>query len=363
MRRPDRSTRPWRAAVLMGLALVCAAPMAGAAPADHRDDARSHARTTLVSEGLLGRPANGDSGTAKLSANGNRVAFGSFAGNLVRHDTNESTDLFVLTRSTGEMTLLNRGVHGAQADAASRVNDLSRTGRFVAYDSGATNLVPGDTNGVYDIFVRDLKRWRSERISVPAEGGQADNVSFRPAISDNGRFVAFDSFATNMVPDDTSGGIDIFLRDRWKETTTRVSVGANGVEQDGEADSPVISADGRIICYNTNSTNLTPGDDNGGESDVYCYNRFTDTPELISVGLDGTAAELNSIVGGVSGTAATWPSPRGRATSSPVTPTSRQTSSSATAAPTPPSGSRWPVTARRPTSRASGRPSPTTARS
>ena len=295
-RRPIRAQA---AAVLMALALVSAATASGTAASDNDGQAREPAQTTLLSRGLNGRPANADSGTAKVSADGNRIAFGSLASNLVRGDTRNTPDLFVFTRSTGEITLVTRGVNGAQADGASRVNDISSTGRFVAFDSTATNLVPNDTNGASDIFVRDLQRGRTERISVPAGGGQADNVSFRPAISANGRFVAFDSFASNMIPDDTSGGIDIFLRDRWEHTTTRVSVGINGVEQDGEADSPVISADGQTICYDTNSTNLVPGDVNG-MGDVYCYNRATQTPELISASHDGSPTEAFSGVGGVS---------------------------------------------------------------
>ena len=293
-----RASRTQRAAVAVAaLALVGAGASTGATAAGSL--ALEPATTTLVSKGLNGRPANGDSGTAKVSADGNRVAFGSSASNLVRGDRNRMTDLFVLTRSTGDIRLVTRGVNGAPADGASRVNDISGTGRFLAYDSSATNLVPNDTNGVSDVFVRDLRQAGSERISVPSGGGQADNVSFRPAISANGRFVAFDSFATNMVPGDTSGGIDIFLRDRWENTTTRVSVGINGVEQDGEADSPVISADGRVVCYDTNSTNLVPGDVNG-QGDVYCYNRVTATPELISVSYDGSPTDAFSGVGGVS---------------------------------------------------------------
>ena len=294
------TTRRRTLVLLCSAAVVIPSAAAASAAQPRHSPAPAGAETVLISQGLRGRLANADSGTAKISENGNRVAFGSFASNLVRHDTNEITDLFLRTVSTGRTRLVTIGWDGEPVDGVSRVNDINPTGRFVAYDSIASNLAGHDTNTFYDVYVRDMTRQRSERISVPAGGGQGNHHSTRPAISDNGRFVAFDSYANNMIADDTNGGTDVFLRDRLQNTTTRVSVGPGGEQANGESANAVMSRTGRIICFDSGADNLASDDTNEG-SDVYCYDRNTGVAELISQNTEGVAAEIGSVLGGVSG--------------------------------------------------------------
>src|SRR5207249_2098029 len=131
---------------------------------------------------------------------------------------------------------------------------LSADGRFVAFESRATNLVPGDTNNSFDIFVKDRQTGAIERASVSASGVQGNGGSYRPALSADGRFVAFWSEASTLVPDDTNasyanGGYDIFVRDRQSGAIERVNVAADGEQALADSVTPAISADGRIVAF------------------------------------------------------------------------------------------------------------------
>src|SRR5439155_7441870 len=108
---------------------------------------------------------------------------------------------------------------GTQSNAASLGSALSADGRLVAFQSDATNLVVGDTNGATDVFVRDRQTGMTARVSVASDGTQANNVSSYPALSADGRFVAFQSDATNLVAGDTNGTTDVFVHDRPTCTT------------------------------------------------------------------------------------------------------------------------------------------------
>lgn len=128
---------------------------------------------------------------------------------------------------------------------------LSADGRFVAFVSHASNLVPGDTNGVADVFVRDRLTSATTRVSVASDGSQGnDSVeSYGLALSADGRFVAFVSRASNLAPGDTNGVADIFLHDRLTVETTRVSVATDGTQADQRSRNPVLSADGRFVAF------------------------------------------------------------------------------------------------------------------
>src|SRR5947199_161835 len=125
---------------------------------------------------------------------------------------------------------------GAQADGGSGGASISANGRFVAFASGATNLAGGDTNGVQDVFVRNLGTRTTKRVSVSSAGPQGDGNSFAPTISANGRFVAYASSATNLVGGDTNSGDDVFLRDRKTGKTRLLSRSSGGVEGNGFSD-------------------------------------------------------------------------------------------------------------------------------
>ncbi len=299
------SLRQVTAPVVIAMSLVIAGgwatqSYAGQPSANHESRANMGLRATIrMSVGDMGQQAKGGSGASKVSADGTRIAFGSAAANLVPGDTNHHVDVFVRDRIAGTTSLVTRGRGGAPADGDSRANGISRTGRYVAYDSFATNLVAHDTNGAYDVFVRDLSTTSQERVSVPTGGGQANAESFRPAISGNGRYVAFDSYATNLVPADTNGGFDVFVRDRLLGTTERVSVGSGGLQANGESTGAAITPDGRYVAYESGASNLVEGDDNG-QVDVFRYDRRTGITALISVGLGGAPGDALSDLAGLS---------------------------------------------------------------
>src|SRR5437867_824550 len=163
---------------------------------------------------------------------------------------------------------------GTQGNSFSLDPSISADGRFVAFSSLATNLVPGDTNGAFDVFVHDRLTGTTERVSVDSAGTQGHGNSSEPSISADGRFVAFSSVATNRVPGDTNAAFDVFVHDRLTGTTERVSVASAGTQGNGSSLDPSISADGRFVAFSSVATNLVPGDTNGKE-DVFVHDRLT----------------------------------------------------------------------------------------
>ena len=240
-------------------------------------------RVSVASDGAQG---NGSSGLVTfafppaLSADGRFVAFVSFATNLVASDTNGATDVFVHDRQTATTERVSVASDGTEGNAASAGATLSADGRFVAFHSAATNLVAGDTNGTNDVFVHDRQTGITERVSVASDGTQGNNASSYPAFSADGRFVAFDSDATDLVAGDTNGTTDVFVHDRQTATTERVSV-------NGFSAGPALSADGRFVAFHSTGSNLVAGDTNGA-TDVFVHDRQTGTTERVSGASDGT---------------------------------------------------------------------------
>ena len=159
---------------------------------------------------------------------------------------------------------------GAQGNSGSFVPSLSANGRVVAFASGATNLVAGDTNAATDIFVHDLKTGQTVRVAVDSAGGQGNDSSFVPSLSANGRVVAFASDATTLVTGDTNGNRDVFVHDLTTGQTVRVSVDSAGIEGNGDSFSPSLSANERLVAFDSFATNLVPGDTNGAE-DIFVH--------------------------------------------------------------------------------------------
>jgi Tol biopolymer transport system component len=162
----------------------------------------------------------------------------------------------------GTTARVSLGPNGVQGNSYSFSPALSADGRFVAFESEASNLVPGDTNGERDVFVHDRQAGTTERVSVRRDGVQVRGSSYRPALSADGRFVAFVSRVHTLVPGDTNNKADVFVRDRRTGTTERVSVGPNGVQGNGRSDFPTLSADGRFVAFESEASNLGPGDTN-----------------------------------------------------------------------------------------------------
>jgi Tol biopolymer transport system component len=249
--------------------------------------------TERVSVDSAGTPGNGPSDAPSLSADGALVAFTSQATNLVAGDTNTATDVFVHDRRTGTTMRASVATGGTQAGGASYDPRLSADGRFVGFDSDAPNLVPGDTNGVYDVFLHDLQTGATERASLTAAGDQADGDSSTPSLSADGRFVAFQSYAGNLVAGDTNGNYDVFVRDRQTGAVERSSLGVGGVEGNAGAYEPSLSAGGQIVAFKSGSSNLVPGDNNGS-ADVFIRDRVTGALGRASLATDGTEGDADS---------------------------------------------------------------------
>ena len=246
----------------------------------------------LVS-GDVANPGDDDSGYASISADGRHVAFHSFATNLVPGDVDNHADVFVRDRRNGTMERISVGNGGTQGDGDSYHPAISADGRYVAFYSFASNLVPGDTNIMADVFVCDRYDGSIERVSVDATGAESDGWSTYPSISADGRYAAFQSFARNLVPDDTNSWYDIFVYDRQTDTIERITVDDSGSEGNGDSNYPAISADGRYVAFHSFATNLVPGDTNGWP-DVFVYGRQTGTIERVSVDDDGTQGDDTS---------------------------------------------------------------------
>jgi len=228
--------------------------------------------TAQISKNSLGDRANFSSFNPAISADGRFIAFDSFATNIVAGDTNNTRDVFWHDTLTGITSSISVDALGNQGDFSSITPSISADGRFVAFDSSATNLVLGDTNGVRDIFVRDLLNGITSRVSVDIFGNEVSRSSFAPTISDDGRFVAFDSFDPLLVPGDSNGTNDIFVRDLLNGVTTRISVNDGGLEGNFSSFNPAISASGEVVTFDSFATNLVLGDANNSR-DVFVWSQ------------------------------------------------------------------------------------------
>ena len=176
-------------------------------------------------------------------------------------------DVFIHDRQTGLTELVSvdsTGAGGGNND--SDFPTVTPDGRYVTFQSRATNLGgPVDTNNSPDIFVRDLQNGTTEMVSVDPSGAPGNNFSYGPpAISDDGRYVAFASDASSLVPGDTNGKTDTFLRNRLMGITTRVSLAWNGAQGNDLSGGAQFAANARYVLFDSRATNLVPGDTNGG---------------------------------------------------------------------------------------------------
>jgi hypothetical protein len=205
--------------------------------------------TVRISVGYDGSEALGYSYDSCVSADGRYVVFESFAFNIVPDDTNNDVDVFLWDRQTGENELIDVSSSGVQGNTRAGGASVSADGRYVAFYSTATNLVDNDTNGVADIFIRDRQAGTTSRVTLGTGGAQADGNTYYPSISSDGRYLVFASEATNLVPGDTNGYEDVFVRDLVAGTTTRVSMDVSGAQRTTASSRPSISADGRYVAY------------------------------------------------------------------------------------------------------------------
>jgi Tol biopolymer transport system component len=183
------------------------------------------------------------------------------------------------------ITLVSVDSSGVQGNSYSSMPSISADGRYVAFESNASNLVDGDTNTFIDIFVHDLQTNLTTRLSVNTSGVEGNGNSFSSSISNDGRFVAFESNASNLVDGDTNTFTDVFLRDMQTNLTTRLSVNSSGVEGNGASKYPSMSGDGRYVVFYSQATNL----DNFGMGGVFLHDTISHTTKLISIINEGTS--------------------------------------------------------------------------
>jgi Tol biopolymer transport system component len=247
--------------------------------------------TTRASQSTAGTPGGGDSSDPSMSGDGRYVAFESFSNNLVGGDTNGREDIFVRDLVAGTTSRVSVSSAGVQAYGHSEDSAISSDGRYVAFASESVTLTAGDTNGMVDIFVHDRVTGATARASLDSSGTEGNGQSRHPSLSADGRYVAFESQATNLVSGDTSITSDIFVRDRLLGTTVRVSVSSTGTEADKDCNKPSISADGQSIAFDSRATNLVVGDSNN-TYDVFVHDLPPDVTAPGPVGLlKATAAD------------------------------------------------------------------------
>lgn len=260
---------------------------------------RERGDLTRITQSPTGESGSGWAGAPSITPDGRVVAFYAWAGNLVPGDTNAVQDAFVYDRQTGELTRVSVGSGGVQANDRSGDGSgatppaLSADGRWVAFHSAADNLVLGDTNGTVDLFLYDRQTATTARISLGPGGVQANGDASHPVLSADGNLVLFQSRATNLDPSvprlEALGVTQIYLLDRRTGTTSLISRGPDGRPGNGDSRQPALSGDGRYLVYTSDATNLVAGDGNQA-ADIMVMDRETGITRRVSVASTGTQA-------------------------------------------------------------------------
>lgn len=277
MFRDRKKAMTFRTAALATLALVII-PAAMAA---------GLSQITRVSTDSAGKQVSGTSRYAAIAAYGQYVVFQSWSGELDPGDTNGKPDIYLKNVQNGSVVRVSTGSAAEQAYGSSEFPAISADGSRVVFSSDADNLVEGDTNEVRDVFVKDIFYGTTTRVSVSATGVQGNGASDRPSISADGRFVAFASEATELVDDDSNRQKDIFVKDLQTGDVVRASTGADGRQGLLWSDYPSISADGGRVAFLSFASNLVPGDSNG-RRDVFVKDLGSGAITRASTGIGGS---------------------------------------------------------------------------
>lgn len=259
-------------------------------------------KTILVSRRTTGG-AGGESNYPALSDDGRWLAFLSADETLVANDTNDDDDVFVYDRITKKLKRVSVRSNGMQASQGAQAESaISGNGRYVAFTSATPNLVPNDSNGVEDVFLRDLVGKRTIRVSVRSNGNEVnDSGSQQPSMSNDGNFVSFKSFSTKFVPNDTNGSTDIFVRNRRAGTTKRVNLRSDeGQAMGGSSGFPSINGTGRFVTFQSGATNLFKNDSNGDDN-AFVRDLKTGKTIHVSTRSDGKQVSGYAYPGGISG--------------------------------------------------------------
>jgi Tol biopolymer transport system component len=257
--------------------------------------------TTLASSSSAGVQGNGASYQSSLSSDGRFVSFASQASNLAPGDINGAQDIFVRDLTNGVTTLESVAFGGGPSNGLSSSPSIARGGRFLTFSSYATNLVSGGGTGGGEVFSRDRLLAQTLLASVDSSGIPGNSWSQAPRISPDGSAIAFQSSATNLVPGDTNGKVDIFVRDLVSLQTTRVSVDSSGVEGDGTSwGGESFSSDARLVCFPSSASNLVPGDTNDAR-DLFVHDRSSGATSLWSRTSSGGLSNSGAGFGWLSG--------------------------------------------------------------
>ncbi|MBI4814074.1 MAG: PD40 domain-containing protein [Methanobacterium sp.] len=238
--------------------------------------------TERVSISSLDTETNGNRLDPSISGDGRYVTFTSYATNLVVNDNNDHADVFVRDRILKTTTRISISNSGEEGDSDSLGSVISENGQFIVFYSYASNLVKNDNNDDYsDVFVYDLLQKTIQIVSISSNGTEGNYGSLDPAISGDGRYITFTSYADNLVVADNNGYSDIFVFDQISETTKKISSSSSG-EANSDSGEPVISGDGRYIAFSSYADNLVPNDDNGVQ-DVFVYDQIINVMERVSL--------------------------------------------------------------------------------
>ncbi len=245
--------------------------------------------TQRVSVGSDGIQGNDQSGLDSMTPDGRFVVFESAATNFASNDTNDMVDVYIRDRLTGSTELVSIDFHGVEAAGDAESGIVSDDGRFVSFTSFARSLVPGDRNATFDAFVRDRVLRSTERISVSSSGVEGNDGSFAGRITPDGRYALLYSFATNLVQGTSYAGVQIYVRDRQNGTTEHATLGFGGAMPNRECYAASISADGRIVSFWSSATNLVNVNTNF-RANAFVTDRSTGTNEIVTVATDGGPA-------------------------------------------------------------------------
>lgn len=257
--------------------------------------------TSLISLNSQGEPADNYTYLSAISADGQVVAFSSWATNLVPDDTNDAVDVFVHDRASGQTWRVSVSSTGVQGNNFSYLAGISADGRYVLFSSGADNLVPGKQFG-FDVFVYDRITGSTERINTNAKGEPGNQDSFAGAISADGRFVAFSTESDNLVANDRNQKGDAFVRDRLTGKVSLVSVSSSGKQGNALSAATAISADGRYVAFDTHADNFVKTDTNG-TVDSYVHDRVSGKTQRVSLNSSSRQVYYPCHVSAISGDA------------------------------------------------------------
>lgn len=253
---------------------------------------RQTGQTSLMSVVINGT-ANGDSRDPDISGDGRYVVFASSASNLVGGDTNQADDIFRWDRVALIMERISVDSNGAQANNFSRNPAVNGNGQRIVFTSDAGNLVAGDGNFTADIFLRDTSTGITSRVSITDGGGEANGTSWLPDISSGGQHIVFVSYATNLVGNDNNGYADVFLRNTGTGRTHIISIATDGAQGNNASEDPSVSADGRYVAFDSFATSLSPGTSPDLRK-LFVRDRTTNTLLLASISTQGIIGNQGS---------------------------------------------------------------------